>query len=73
MKRKYVNITPGICGYTSHMNIIEGPEEGIAEIGGQWYSWFGGCPRCVEDKLEELRKELNEANKSEPEFPDDVA
>lgn len=62
IKKKYIDITPGICGYNSHMYIIEGPEEGIAEIDGQWYHWFGGCPRCVDNKLEELRKEANGDN-----------
>ena len=50
-----VDITPGVCGDDSHAFILEGPEEGMTVIGETTYHWYGGCPRCVAEKLEELK------------------
>ena len=53
-ERRFVDITPGVCGDNLHHHILEGPEEGMAVINGVTYSWHGGCPLCVDEKLKEL-------------------
>lgn len=54
--RELVDITPGVCGHNSHQRTLEGSEEGSAVIGGKIYCWHGGCPRCVDIKLNEIRE-----------------
>lgn len=53
-ERRFVDITPGVCGDNSHHYILQSPEAGMVEIDGVTYSWYGGCIMCVDKKLKEL-------------------
>ena len=55
LKEKFIDITPGVCGNDSHQHILEMPESGMMIVGETTYHWYGGCPRCVAEKLEELK------------------
>lgn len=54
---KHIDITPGVCGNSNHQWSMTGEEEGCVIVKGITYHWYGGCPSCVDIKLQELINE----------------